>query len=91
MTAIRERLAPEFASAEEQTWGGFKVLRLVDGSEEPYVYLVAVRAEGRRLDLVEVTYPGLAQEERHGAAVRAAIEALAPVSAVPAARDGRAG
>ncbi|MFH1463715.1 MAG: DUF4349 domain-containing protein [Pseudomonadota bacterium] len=92
MAAIRERLASEFASAEVATWGSFQVLTLVDGSEAPYVYLVALRAEGRWLDLVEVTYPGLAQQERHGAAVRAAIEGLVPLSsAAPAARDGRAG
>lgn len=92
MAAVKERLAPEFARAEVEPWGSFQVLTLVDGSEAPYVYLVAVRADGRKLDLVEVTFPGLPQQERHGAAVRAAIEGLAPLSsAAPVARDGRAG
>jgi hypothetical protein len=92
MAAVKERLAPEFASAEVQTWGSFQVLTLVDGSETPYVYLVALRAEGHELDLVEVTYPGLIQQERHGAAVRASLEGLTPLSSkAQVARDGRAG
>jgi hypothetical protein len=71
LDAIRQRLAPEFAKAETSDVGAWKVLRLVDRSEKPYVFVLAVRADGRHLDLVEVYYPSEAQETRYADAVKA--------------------
>ncbi len=74
MAAVRERLEPEFGGAELHQVGGFAVLRLLEpGADSPYRYLVAVRAAGRWLELVEVYYPGPEQEERYGEAVRASL------------------
>ncbi|MCK6522786.1 DUF4349 domain-containing protein [Myxococcota bacterium] len=74
ISAIQDRLASEFASAERSEIGGFQVLRLVEpGADDPYRYLIAVRVEGKHLQLVEIVYPGAAQEERYNAAVRAAL------------------
>jgi hypothetical protein len=51
--------------------GSFRVLRLQDRSDEPYVYVIAVCPRGPWLDFVEVYYPTLEAEARHSAAVRA--------------------
>ena len=71
LDALQQRLAPEFARAEMSEVGAWRVLRLLDRSDKPYVYVLAVRTEGDKLDLVEVYYPSAAQEERHAPAVRA--------------------
>ncbi len=71
LDAMQQRLAPEFARAEASEVGVWKVLRLIDRSDKPYVYVLAVRTDGDDLDLVEVYYPSAAQEERHAPAVRA--------------------
>lgn len=73
MEAVARRLGPDFATAERSKAGGYELLRLVDRSDEPYVYLIAVRALGRHLDLVEVYFPTQAHEQRYGAAVQAAL------------------
>ncbi len=89
MAALQQRLESEFASTTVETWGSYRVLELVDGSDEPYVYLLAASAQGKWLQLVEVYYPGKAEQERHGAAVRDVIEGAADVSAAPVGREGR--
>jgi hypothetical protein len=71
--AVKQRLGPEFAKAEVQTQGSFQVLRVVDAGDPAYRYLVALRARGDELDLVEVYYPAASQEERYQKAVFAAI------------------
>lgn len=91
MAALRQRLESEFDTATEETWGAYRVLELVDGSDEPYVYLLAVSAQGKWLHFVEAYYPGQAEQERHGAAVRKVIEGAAGISAVSVQREGRAG
>jgi hypothetical protein len=91
MAAIQERLEPEFTEVERGTLGGYEVLTLTQGSDEPYVYVVAVSAQDDWLQVIEVYYPGLEQLERHGAAVRGVIQGTPGVSQVPATRDGRAG
>lgn len=73
MEAVRTRLQSEFASAEVSELGGWKLLRLVEVGEDPYTYLVGLRVDGEHLELVEIYYPGAAQEKRHEAAVRAAL------------------
>ncbi len=67
------------------------MLRMVQGDEEPYVYVVAVAAQGKWLQLVEIYYPSQAQEERYGALVREAVEASPGVTQAPATEQGRAG
>jgi len=91
MAALQQRLEPEFASAKVETWGAYRVLELVDGSDEPYVYLLAVSSQGKWLHLVEVYYPGQPEQERHGAAVRKVIEGAGGISVAPNEREGRAG
>ncbi len=71
MDALQSRLAPEFASAKVVDVGAWQVIRLVDRGDRPYVYVLAVRADGRHLDLVEGYHPSAAEEERHGAALTA--------------------
>lgn len=73
MDAVKQRLAPDYASAEVQDVGGYKVLRLVERSDDPYIWWIGLRAEGDDLDLVEVLFPTKAHEQKHGDAVRTAI------------------
>lgn len=73
--ALKERLGPEFASAAVRTVGGFTVLTLVDRSDEPYTWLIAVRESGRKLDVVEAYFPTPAQTSRYQAAVEAVLTA----------------
>jgi hypothetical protein len=91
MTAIQQRLEPEFTEAERSSLGDYEVITLTQGSDEPYVYVVAVRAQDDWVEIIEVYYPGLEQRERHGAAVRGAIQGTPGVSRAPVTRDGRAG
>ena len=91
LAAIQQRLEPEFASATVQTWGAYRVLTLVQGDDEPYVYIVAVSADDKWLQLIEVYYPGFQEQERHGGVIRGAIEGSAGVSQAAVFLDGRAG
>lgn len=71
LDAMQQRLAPEFAQATTRAVGEWQVLRLVDRSDTPYVYVLAVRASDDDLDLVEVYYPNAQQEQRYQAAIEA--------------------
>ncbi|MBI5508053.1 MAG: DUF4349 domain-containing protein [Deltaproteobacteria bacterium] len=75
IAAIKTRLGPEYASAAVTQVGKFRVLRLVDDKgDSGYRYLVAVRADGEKLQVVETYFPDAAQEKRYGDAVRGVIE-----------------
>lgn len=74
LESLKVRLEPEFGAVQVDTVGAFKVLRLEDRSENPYIYRVGVHVEGDKLELVEVYYPSTAHEQRYGAAIRASIE-----------------
>jgi hypothetical protein len=89
LEAMKQRMEPEFTAITREDWGGYAVLRMVQGEEDPYVYVVAVRAEDKWLSLVEVYYPGLAQEERYGALVREVVEGSAGVASIPTHSEGR--
>lgn len=71
LAAVRLRLAPQFASAETLTVGGFEVLRLVARGDNAYVYMIALQAQRDRekFDLAEIYFPSQAHEKRHRAAV----------------------
>lgn len=73
LAALEERLAGDFATAERVEVGGLPGLRLVDRSDEPYTWVIALRTEGRHLHLVQVYYPGAEQEARHAEAVSAVL------------------
>jgi hypothetical protein len=51
--ALKHRLSPEFAKVEEKALGDYIALSFTDRGEAPYRYLVAVRAEGKTLELAE--------------------------------------
>jgi len=72
LAAITQRLDDEFSEVTVSEEGGFSIARMVEpGADDPYRYLVAVRADGRWLELVEIYYPSGEQEERYGESVRA--------------------
>jgi hypothetical protein len=66
MEAVRLRLGPEYADARVVEKGDFKLLRLEDRSEKPYIYLVGLHVNGSKaLEVVEVYYPTSAHENRY--------------------------
>ncbi len=72
-TAIQTRVGPEFGSAEAETIGGFTVLKLTDRGDRPYTWWVAVKPQGKWLEVVEVYFPTPAELERFEDAVRTAL------------------
>lgn len=79
--AIRHRLVSEFETGESVTLGEWQGLRLLDRSDEPYVWVVLLRATGKNLDVVQIFYPSVAAEERHAPAVQAIFAPVAVGSA----------
>lgn len=73
VSALKQRLGPEFQSAEVQSRGAFQVIRFVSETDDPYRYLVGVRVEGEHLYLVEVYYPSPEVEKRYEEAVNQVI------------------
>ena len=73
LEAMKGRLGRDFARADAEVIGGFKVLRLVDRTEQPYTWMVAVRVEGRWLHVVQVFTPTPEATGRHEAAIRAVL------------------
>ena len=73
LDAIEQRIAPEFASAERGEHGGWTTLRLVDRGDPAYAWWIAVRVDGKRLDLAQAFFPTIEQEGRYRDAVRAAL------------------
>lgn len=73
LAALEERLARDFAKSERLDIGAWRVLRLVDRSDAPYTWWIAVRVDGGKLHVAQALFPSAAHEERHGAAVRAAL------------------
>lgn len=73
IASVRQRLSDDFKSVEEQSIGGYKVLRFVSETDDDYRYLVGVRVDGDALLLVQVYYPSEETEQRYADAVRAVI------------------
>ena len=73
MNAISQRLSKDFASAERKEAGAYQLLRLQYRGDEPYVYVVGVRDDGKYLEIIEILYPSIAQEQRYSAAILAAL------------------
>ncbi len=74
LEAVKLRLRPEYANAQISDAGAFKVLRLEDRSETPYIYLIGVHVTSENvMELVEVYFPSPAQERRYSETILAAI------------------
>ena len=74
--AVVERLGREFASATTAQVGGFTVVTLVDRADRPYTWLIALRADGRHLDVVEAFFLSPDQAARYQEALLASLAAL---------------
>lgn len=74
LEALRTRLAPQYTLSDVSSVGAYRLLRLVDDKNETaYRYLIAVRADGDKLRVVEIYFASAAQEKRYAGAVQAAI------------------
>ncbi len=66
LEAVKLRLGPEYAKVQLLETGAFKILRLEDRSETPFIYLVGLHVTTRNeLELVEVYFASSAQESRY--------------------------
>lgn len=75
LSAIEQRLAPEYAKVERSAAGPYSLLRLVDHGPTAPRYWVAVRVLGGELHLVEAYFPSEAQEQRYREAVLQSLQA----------------
>ena len=74
LDAVKLRLSPGYAGVQMLDAGEFKILRLEDRSETPYIYLVGLHVSHKKvLELVEVYYPTPTQEDRYKETILAAI------------------
>lgn len=73
--AVEERLADDFAMAEVSSLGEFAVITFTSRDDTPYTWLVAVRASGRHLEVVEAFLSDPTQAERFLPGVKAVIAA----------------
>lgn len=71
--AIQKRLASGFGKTEAKELGQFQAIALYEDSENPYIWIIAVRDAGKYLELLEVYFPNEEQYQRHHEAALAAI------------------
>lgn len=71
--AIQKRLASGFGQAEAKEIGQFQAISLYEDSDNPYIWIIAVRDAGKYLELVEVYFPNEEQFKRHQESVLSAI------------------
>jgi hypothetical protein len=73
--SIETRLGAELDVGSVETIGGFTLLKLTDRGAHPYSWWIAVRPDGRWLDVVEVYFPTPEALERFEEAVRSSLKA----------------
>jgi hypothetical protein len=74
LQAVRRRLGPDYGDVTVVEKGDFKLLRLEDRSETPYIYLVGLHVDrSHELQVVEIYYPAPAQEKRYREQVFASV------------------
>ncbi len=73
--AVESRLKDLYQGTEVTNAGDYTVLRFLAQGPNPYVYLVGLQAEKKRLHVVEAYFPGTEEEKRYGDAFRASLEA----------------
>lgn len=75
IAAVKERLAGDFATAEVSSMGSFAVLTLTSRTDTPYTWIIAVRPDGKRLEVVEAYLSSPKETERFLPAIRAVVAA----------------
>lgn len=66
LQAVRQRLGPDYGEVTVVEKGNFKLLRLENRSETPYIYLVGLHVDrSHNLQVVEIYYPAPALEKRY--------------------------
>ncbi|MEJ2155021.1 MAG: DUF4349 domain-containing protein [Desulfobacteraceae bacterium] len=75
LEAVKLRLRPEYAKVQVLDAGEFKLLRMEDRSETPFIYLVGLHVTARNvLELVEVYFASSSQESRYKETILAVIQ-----------------
>jgi hypothetical protein len=66
LQAVRQRLGPDYGEVTVVEKGNFKLLRLENRSETPYIYLVGLHVDqSHNLQVVEIYYPAPSLEKRY--------------------------
>lgn len=72
--AVVDRIGEQLDDGTVSEAGGWAMVRFVEqGATEPYVWHLGFRIDGRRVEVLQVTYPNEAQEARYHDAVRAVL------------------
>jgi len=71
--AIYERLKDGFGKVEKGTLGPFSTITFYEDSDNPYIWMIAVRKTDKSLEFMEVYYPSDIQRERYQSAIEASI------------------
>jgi hypothetical protein len=74
--ALIHHLQPFYRQAEPLEAGSLRGVLFTSKDRNPYIYLVAVQMEGRRLYVVEVFFPDLEAKDQHLEGIREALESL---------------
>lgn len=73
LEAMRQRLGPDFASASQKSLGPWQVLVLTERGDAPYTWWIAVRREGRWLQVFQAWSPSPEASARHLQALEAVL------------------
>ena len=69
-TAVAERIGEQLDGGVTSEVGGWSLIRFVEpGAEDPYVWYLAFRDDGKHLELLQIMYPNAEREKRYHDAV----------------------
>jgi len=72
--ALRHGLCSEFATCTERTLGSYRLLAMQSREEPSYYYQVGIRAEGTKLEVVEVYLPTQKHQQQYAEKIQQAIQ-----------------
>lgn len=71
--SIQKRLASGYGKIESKEIGQFQSITLFEDSDNPYIWIIAVRDAGKYIEVVEAYFPNKEQLKRHQVSVVTAI------------------
>ena len=71
--SIQKRLASGYGKTESKEIGQFQSITLFEDSDNPYIWIIAVRDAGKYIEVVEAYFPNKEQLKRHQDSVVTAI------------------
>ena len=71
--AIDSRISSGFNNVQKSTMGEYSVIQMEEDSDNPYIWMIAVRNDDKYLEFIEVYYPTKTEWTRHQKNVETAI------------------